>query len=173
MSDKKQPKKRGRKPKPKNEKKEKPPPKKRGRKPKGGKIINKEPINTIIASENKQNIILHLKCNSNSINKNDCSIFSASNYNPIINEPSSFKLNNNSKINNLNYQDIIQNNIDKKIENKVIKVLEEKEEIKENINIKEIPLIKYIKSFFFKIPLCKKKSCRFIFDILLSLSTYT
>ena len=50
MSDKKQPKKRGRKPKPKNQKKEKPPPKKRGRKPKGGKIINKEPINTVIAS---------------------------------------------------------------------------------------------------------------------------
>lgn len=138
MSDKKQPKKRGRKPKPKNQKKEKPPPKKRGRKPKGGKIINKEPINTVIASENKQNIILHLKCNSNSLNKNGCTMFSASNYNPIINEPSSFNLNKNSKINNLNYQNIIQNNIDKKVENKVIRVLEQKEEIKEDINIKEV-----------------------------------
>lgn len=138
MSEKKQPKKRGRKPKPKNQKKEKPPPKKRGRKPKGGKIINKDQINTEQQSQNKQNIILHLKCNSNSLNKNNCSMFSASSYNPIINEPSSFNLNNNSKVNNLNYQNIIHNNIDKKIENKVIKVLEQKEEIKEDINIKEI-----------------------------------
>ena len=135
---KKQPKKRGRKPKPKTDKKDKPPPKKRGRKPKGGKIINKEQINTKIPSENKQNIILHLKCNSSNLDKDGCGIFSASSYNPEINEPSSYNLNSNSKMTNLNYQNIIHNSINKKVENKVIKVLEEKEEKNEDINIKEI-----------------------------------
>jgi len=138
MTDKKQPKKRGRKPKPKKEQKEKPPPKKRGRKPKGGKIINKDQINTKIYTENKQNIILNLKCNSEHLDKDNCSMFSASNYNPEINEPSSFNLNSNSKITNLNYQNIIQNSITKKVENKVIKICKQKEEKSTNINIKEI-----------------------------------
>jgi len=58
-------KKRGRKPKPKPENPEPIIPKKRGRKPKGGKIINAADVNTNNQSYVMENIILHLKCNSN------------------------------------------------------------------------------------------------------------
>jgi hypothetical protein len=63
-------KKRGRKPK--NTKKvDKPPPKKRGRKPKGGKIIK----NFADMNQNqiikKTNVILHLKCSTQDLNKNN------------------------------------------------------------------------------------------------------
>ena len=39
-------------------------PKKRGRKPKGGKIIKAENISSLNNIDQKQNIILHLKCSS-------------------------------------------------------------------------------------------------------------
>ena len=104
------PKKRGRKPKPKPDPSEKPPPKKRGRKPKGGKIVlkkNEKIKNKIIE---KPNIILHLKCSSESLENSE--------FNDEFNEkmPKSFSINKNNKINNLNY-----------------KKLNSKKEVKENI----------------------------------------
>ena len=50
-------------------------PKKRGRKPKGGKIIKAETLTSSNNQEQKQNIILHLKCNSKDLNKfNSCQL---------------------------------------------------------------------------------------------------
>lgn len=46
------------------------PKKKRGRKPKGGKIINKE-LTLTTDTNYKPSIILHLKCNSNSVNEKE------------------------------------------------------------------------------------------------------
>ena len=43
-------------------------PKKRGRKPKGGKIIQSKNIINPVNNNEKQNIILHLKCNSEELN---------------------------------------------------------------------------------------------------------
>mgnify|MGYP006076342709 CR=1 FL=1 len=64
-------KKRGRKPKPKPDIIEPVLPKKRGRKPKGGKIIT-NPVEKSIDSEYiTENVILHLKCNTEDINNND------------------------------------------------------------------------------------------------------
>lgn len=64
-------KKRGRKPKPKVETNEVIVPKKRGRKPKGGKIIEK--TNNVLENNNyiQENVILHLKCNSEDIFNNN------------------------------------------------------------------------------------------------------
>ena len=64
-------KKRGRKPKPKVENNEIILPKKRGRKPKGGKIIEK--TNSVLQNNNyiQENVILHLKCNSEDILHNN------------------------------------------------------------------------------------------------------
>ena len=85
------PKKRGRKPKQKQESdnQPKPPPKKRGRKPKGGKII---PIS--LTDKNNEvtitNIILHLKCSMNDLNEND--IIIEENYNPNVETIESFNI---------------------------------------------------------------------------------
>ena len=66
-----QKKKRGRKPKPKPENVEPHVPKKRGRKPKGGKIIN-NPLEKSKESEYvTENVILHLKCNSQEITNDE------------------------------------------------------------------------------------------------------
>tara|TARA_Y100000389_G_scaffold108054_1_gene105205 strand:- start:1419 stop:2408 length:990 start_codon:yes stop_codon:yes gene_type:complete len=70
IENKKVPKKRGRKPKPKSNK-PKGPPKKRGRKPKGGKIIKKEDIVKKIENEKMPSIVLHLKCSTDKIENND------------------------------------------------------------------------------------------------------
>lgn len=132
------PKKRGRKPKKKTEQKEKPPPKKRGRKPKGGKIIkknnssndNNEPLQ-------ETNIILHLKCNSESVNKTHNYLM---NYTPNINDPQAYNLDNN-KIFNKNYQEL---NTDQtqKINKKMtcnLNIKENKKTVKsDDTNIKEI-----------------------------------
>ena len=104
------PKKRGRKPK-KTAPKEKPPPKKRGRKPKGGKIIKKNNItNTNKTPLQETNIVLHLKCSSDSINKNSYLM----NYTPNINEPQAYNDDNN-QIFNKNYHvlETTQNNVSK------------------------------------------------------------
>lgn len=97
------PKKRGRKPK-KKVPKEKPPPKKRGRKPKGGKIIKNK--KTIIQQNpmTTQNIILHLKCNSDDLNSTN-----NINYTPNIEEPESYSMVNNNKLNDLQYAVIKEN----------------------------------------------------------------
>jgi hypothetical protein len=111
------PKKRGRKPKNKKEEK-KGPPKKRGRKPKGGKIIK---VNEVKKEnvEYKPNIILHLKTSNNNNKKNITSI----EYNPEINEPQAFNINNNKNL--LHYKELIK----------------KKEEKKENIVCKKEPSV--------------------------------
>lgn len=60
-------------------------PKKRGRKPRGGKIVtvNNDITNNIIS---KQNVILHLKCNINDINKIYDNTFESFNFNNQKNE---------------------------------------------------------------------------------------
>jgi hypothetical protein len=109
------PKKRGRKPKKKTNEK-KPPPKKRGRKPKGGKIVKKE--NCIIKPVEKmqQNIILHLKCNSSELNNKNKQNLT---YNPDINEPVSFNLNNGGKSTELKYEIIKDNNMQSNLNTQV------------------------------------------------------
>jgi len=102
------PKKRGRKPKKKSNE-PKPPPKKRGRKPKGGKIIKKNekiPKNVIIQ---KTNVILHLKCKTDDLNslKN----FNTS-YNPSVSNPEAYNIYQNTKLNELQYKEIKNNNSD-------------------------------------------------------------
>ena len=90
------PKKRGRKPKKKVEV-EKPPPKKRGRKPKGGKIIKNEKLKIVNTVDDKPNIILHLKCNT----EKECDK---------LNNLESYSMNTNNKINNLNFNEITNKN---------------------------------------------------------------
>jgi hypothetical protein len=83
-------------------------PKKRGRKPKGGKIISKLPTH-IQEPKIKQNIILHLKCHTNELNKNK--FLDNINYTPKIENVESFdilKTNTKFKTNDLNY-DILNN----------------------------------------------------------------
>lgn len=101
-ADKPKPKKRGRKPKKKTNE-PKPPPKKRGRKPKGGKIIKKN--QNVIKNEiiQKSNIILHLKCSSNDLTS--LKDFNTS-YNPSISCPDPFNISQNTKINELQYKEI-------------------------------------------------------------------
>jgi hypothetical protein len=67
------PKRRGRPPIKKNNE-EKQTPKKRGRKPKGGQIIKNTDINSI-NTNTKENIIVHLKCSTALVNKNNISNF--------------------------------------------------------------------------------------------------
>lgn len=75
---------------------EKKKPKKRGRKPKGGKIIPSTLLNDNIQKEfqyNKQNIILHLRCNSTQLESN---IFLSNvDYNPNIENVQAYNDNNN------------------------------------------------------------------------------
>ena len=114
-------KKRGRKPKKVSEddKKEVKVPKKRGRKPKGGKIIEKKK-NIIEDNDVLPNIILHLKCKN--IDNQNISDFS---YNPQLQLPESYNIDNNNKLESLNYQvitktsdadDLVKENI-KTVEN--------------------------------------------------------
>jgi len=85
--------------------------KKRGRKPKGGKII----VNDLLSKEQyipEQNIILHLKCNSNDLNKEK--LLSSNNYDPNIPNIESYQF----ETNKLNYHFFYDNNTNtKKIDN--------------------------------------------------------
>ena len=78
--------------------------KKRGRKPKGGKIVNDVSTNKKIQNV-KPNIILHLKCNQSDINtfKINSNITSSG---------SNFL---NSKLNQLQYQEVLENNTNDKL----------------------------------------------------------
>ena len=96
------PKKRGRKPK-KKAVIEKPPPKKRGRKPKGGKIIKKNDKIKSSIEKTQPNIILHLKCSTKDINNN---AFNAPNYTPNILDPQAYNIITNTKMYNLQYEEI-------------------------------------------------------------------
>ena len=135
------PKKRGRKPKKKTDE-PKPPPKKRGRKPKGGKIIKKNIKLDEGNKEMKPNIILHLKCNSKSLD--DLTKFSSTNYNPTLNDPEAFNINTNNKMYELQYKEIKQEtkNPDNKIIasnlNKNLKSNLNKENVSDNINTKDL-----------------------------------
>lgn len=96
------PKKRGRKPK-KNKNTTKAPPKKRGRKPKGGKIIKKCDKKKTKLSYVKPNIILHLKCSTEDL-KN--TFFKQTNYTPKITNPIAYNIQTNTKLADLQYQEI-------------------------------------------------------------------
>ena len=115
-------KKRGRKPKPKdeNEQKIKPAPKKRGRKPKGGKLIDKS--NQSVESNNyiQENVILHLKCNSSDISQHL--------------ENDIFKIESFEDKNNLNYQEI---KVDVQNEENIINNVNFKTNIDDNEKIEE------------------------------------
>jgi hypothetical protein len=101
--EKKVPKKRGRKPKKKSDV-PKPPPKKRGRKPKGGKIIKKNAkINNNLVPA-PPNVVLHLKCNTNDlISQNN---FNLTEYNPTVENPQSYNILTNTKMYELQYEEI-------------------------------------------------------------------
>ena len=106
------PKKRGRKPKKRTAPVVKPPPKKRGRKPKGGKIIKKnEKIKQPVVYV-QPHIILHLKCSTKDITNNE---FNATNYTPNISDPQAYNINTNTKMFNLQYEEIKQNHINRPI----------------------------------------------------------
>jgi hypothetical protein len=92
------PKKRGRKPKKKNENKVKPPPKKRGRKPKGGKIMKIESKKKKI-EKYTPNIIMHLKVSSTD---NSMENITSLKYEPNIENPEAYNIDQS----NLKYQEI-------------------------------------------------------------------
>lgn len=125
------PKKRGRKPKPKTDPIDKPPPKKRGRKPKGGKIIPKKKEN-IMKNKiiEKPNIILHLKCSSESLNKK---IYDPGDCNNKI--PKSFSMNINNKNTHLNFNEI---NSKENIVKKDIMLHNKEKNINPDLNMKDI-----------------------------------
>ena len=101
-------KKRGRKPKKKNDDVETKAPKKRGRKPRGGKIVSKSSDINKPQSNVETNIILHLKCNTSQLEKKTFSMLN-SKYNPKISQPDPFSLNSNQKLNTLTFENISGN----------------------------------------------------------------
>ena len=98
-------KKRGRKPKKKQEGVEEKIPKKRGRKPRGGKIVAKTTELTNSHQEVSANIILHLKCNTKGLDKKGKSLLN-NKYNPQITHPDPFSLKTNQKLNSLRFENI-------------------------------------------------------------------
>ena len=132
--DKPAPKKRGRKPKKKSKENiPKPPPKKRGRKPKGGKIIKKNTKINENLNAPPPNVVLHLKCSSNDLNKLDN--FNISSYNPNVANPEAFNITTNTKLYQLQYEEIKNQEI--LIPNNVILKKEEQQK-EEIINTKDI-----------------------------------
>jgi hypothetical protein len=101
-------KKRGRKPKKKNDVVEAKVPKKRGRKPRGGKIVSKSTDINKTQNNVETNIILHLKCNTSELEKKSFSMLN-SKYNPKISQPDPFSLNSNQKLNTLTFENINEN----------------------------------------------------------------
>ena len=101
-------------------------PKKRGRKPKGGKIIQ---INKEIKEENiiKPNIILHLKCSSNEIDKNNKNYYTSYNNEEYLNYNINNTLNEelNNQKNEFSKTDSTITNINENIIHKKIKLLNE------------------------------------------------
>ena len=95
-------KKRGRKPKKKEDPVDKPPPKKRGRKPKGGKIVKKAKQNSKQINM-KENIILHLKCQTSDLTNSKMNI---SDYCPNLENPEAYTINSNLKSSQLTYQEL-------------------------------------------------------------------
>ena len=107
-------------------------PKKRGRKPKGGKIIKAENLISSNNTEQKQNIILHLKCNSKELEKyNNCELLDNTSKLETFNINSNTKLDfleiknqeDNSKILSKNNSNDYESNIDMKLIHEKIKKL--------------------------------------------------
>jgi hypothetical protein len=133
--DKPAPKKRGRKPKKKSKENiPKPPPKKRGRKPKGGKIIKKNTKINENLNAPPPNVVLHLKCSSNDLNKLDN--FNISSYNPNVANPEAFNITTNTKMYQLQYEEIKNQEILIPNNNVILKKEEPKKE--EIINTRDI-----------------------------------
>jgi hypothetical protein len=130
-------KKRGRKPKNKKTNEVKPPPKKRGRKPKGGKIITKDQLNLKENKKIEHNIILHLKCNSKTLNDENTMI-NITDYNPTLNDPAAYNINS-TKGNTLMYDDYKIEET-KTMENIIIKQSynEEEKDNSDDTSMKEI-----------------------------------
>ena len=131
-SEKPPPKKRGRKPKKKPDNPVPTVPKKRGRKPKGGKILKKNEKIKTTQTETKPNIILHLKCKTESLQ--DLSNFNNTLYDTATTNPTnSFNVFNNTKLTTLNYK-LLNAEVDKSlIQEKSINVSKPAEIPKENI----------------------------------------
>ncbi len=116
--------------------------KKRGRKPKGGKLIKKKELKLNVNIKQQQNIILHLKCKKTDVNSS--LLMSSGNYNPDINnlsDPTAYQLNNNSKLQNLNFQNLKLTETIKKVPiNNIFNKSENEEKLtnKIDISIKEI-----------------------------------
>ena len=136
-SEKPPPKKRGRKPKKKPDNPVPTVPKKRGRKPKGGKILKKNEKIKTTQTETKPNIILHLKCKTESLQ--DLSNFNNTLYDTATTNPTnSFNVFNNTKLTTLNYK-LLNAEVDKwLIQEKSINVSKPAEIPKENIDMKNI-----------------------------------
>lgn len=139
------PKKRGRPPIKKNNE-EKQAPKKRGRKPKGGQIIKNTDINTTV-SNTKENIIVHLKCSTSSLNKNLennlASVYIPKNDNSVNNVNTMNKTNSNINYFNLNKDGIkvstmfenVNNKIEQNVENLNSKTSDDKKKRKQENDI--------------------------------------
>ena len=151
------PKKRGRKPKPKSNE-PKPPPKKRGRKPKGGKIIQKTNPKLITNTKISHNVILHLKCSKNVLNNtnNDNMLNPITNYNPEISNITSFSINNNNKISNLNFQNFKNDTINNQNTLKINTSQNNNIKVKSNNNSKTDDNIN-LKELWIKLDILKKK----------------
>ena len=126
-------KKRGRKPKKKSDIPKVP--KKRGRKPKGGKIILNEKVLEKKEVLTEPNIILHLKCKSSDIHNNS---LLTNQYNPNIQDPEGFSVDNNFKIIDSQSNIIVSNNKFNNLSNENKIDSKESDESKEEINMKNI-----------------------------------
>lgn len=145
MTEKKIPKKRGRKPKKKNP--NEPPvvkvPKKRGRKPKGGKIIKKKDINKKKDKVEEPNIVLHLKCKVSDLEKKN--LLTNTDYNPDIANPEAFNILDSNLYSNVNDNFNKKEEVNEIIQSKTLidNMLDTKESEPEDvtndkINMKEI-----------------------------------
>lgn len=114
--------------------------KKRGRKPKGGKLIKKSDLNLNVNVKQQQNIILHLKCKKCEVSSNI--LMSSGNYNPDINnltDPTAFQLNNNSKLQDLNFHNLKVNEPVKKNTVSIFNDTQEETKVdNSDVNVKEI-----------------------------------
>lgn len=124
-------------------------PKKRGRKPKGGKIITELEAKTNDA-DIQHNVILHLKCNYEELNISDKD-----------NLPQSFQLTSQVKAPELSFNNIDDELINEKIQEKQTKKNNENLEVTQDIQLKTVwKKIKELqKLFYFNNVYSKKSAC--------------
>jgi len=132
-------KKRGRKPKKKTESTEVKVPKKRGRKPRGGKIVKKNTNINFVKTPVETNIILHLKCNTDELQKKNMSMLN-NKYTPQISQPDSFSLSSQQKLSALPFETLPQTNAQESqlMFNTKIAVDNEIKKEKDDVDIKNI-----------------------------------